>query len=359
MRIAFSGFFADTSGYGEAARRYFAALKTQDVELFAGIILSDGGTVLRPDPVMGHFLSSEGSGPADVHLIQAFASSFDQIRPKFMSAPRVGSFFWETDRLHQSTLEGCRKVDRLIAPSVHNAGVLARAGFKAAVVPLPTVIPTYADELPAKGLESIPDDRFVFYSVFTWQERKNPIGLLAAYFTAFTKDDNVELVLKVHGQDPKVATKTAESIVQNLIKIMALRDAPHVSILGGTWNDQHLWGLHGRGDVYVSLTRAEAFGIPLMDAAAVGNRIIVPGYGGHVDFLPKENTRWVNYRMMPVIQMFQHFDGRMQWADPDTLHAAALMRKEYELGRQPKAVPNMAEFSPLRVGQLLVEALAV
>lgn len=361
MRAAFSAFFCDSSGFGEAARRYLEAFRTIDgLDLSHGLILSDGGWVLEPDPWLAYFLKADPSGPADVHLIQCAAADFGRVRPQFMDAPRIGFTCWETDRLHASSLEGCRTVEHVIVPSTHNAEVLMGAGIKAVVVPFPVVIPpTYSDEIPCPDLEDLSRATFLFTSIMTWQERKNPIGLLAAYCSAFSKDDDVELAIKVSGGDPDTAIRAARQVTETILQTMALRDAPRIRLIKGRWSAAMLWAFHARADCYVSLARGEAFGLPLMDAAAMGNRVIVTGYGGQRDFLPEATTRWVDYRMAPVLQRYPHFDGRQRWADPDVLHAAALMRHEYEIGRQPKVLSDLSAFSPASVGKRLREGLRI
>lgn len=362
MRVCFSAFFCDSTGFGEAARRYLEAFRAVDdeVDLSHGVVLSDGGWVIQPDPWLNAFLKADPSGPADLHLIQCAAADLDKVRPEFMEAPRVGMTCWESDRLHASSLEGCRSVDHVIVPSTHNAEVLAAAGIRATVVPFPVVIPpSYSDELPCPDLEDLDRDTFLFTSIMTWQERKNPVGLLAAYCSAFTKDDNVELAIKVSGGDPEAAIRAAKQVTETVLQTMALRDAPRIRLIKGRWNNSMLWAFHARSDCYVSLARGEAFGIPLMDAAAMGNRVICTGYGGQRDFLPEITTRWVQYRMMPVLQRYVHFDGRQRWADPDVLHAAELMRAEYQRGRQPKVLSDLSAFSPLLVGRRLREALSI
>lgn len=365
MRIAFSGFFLDSSGYGEMARRYLAALlQTEGLEVSIGGVLVDGGWQVPAQGLVKEFLTRplQTAAPPDTHLLCVAGMDMPKVYPEHLprDIPRAGMMCWETDRLHRATIEGLKSVDRIIVPSVHNLMVLSGEGFatKTSVVPIPVEVPTYVDELPLKGMEDIPDDAFVFYSVMTMQERKNPLGLLAAYCNEFSKDDNVVLVLKINGPNPTTALATAEQWLNRTMELMALENPPRVLILSGQWNDQMLWALHYRGDCYISLARGEAYGLPLLDAAAIGNRVIATRYGGHVDFLPIESTTYIDYRMTPVLQRYSHFDCRQRWADPDILHAAFEMRNVYDDGRKAKMVPDMSHLLPFHVGAQLKEVLS-
>lgn len=361
MRAAFSGFFVDSSGYGEMSRRYLAALlQTEGVDVSPAGLLADGGWQIQPTPTLREFLQRRRIAPPDVHFLCVTGKDLPKLYPQAIprDVPRVAAMCWETDRLHALTLEGCRSADRIIVPSIHTAEVFERAGLKATVVHVPVEIPTYIDELPVKGLEDVAEDSFLFYSLLTIQERKNPVGLLMAYSYAFNGADDVVLVLKVNGPDPATAMTTARGTVENVRRIMALPDPPKILLLSGQWTDQLLWALHYRGDCYVSLAKGESYGLPMLDAAAIGNRVISTGYGGQLDFLPAETTSYVRFRMTPVFQHYEHFDGRQLWADPDILHAAELMRAAYEAGRKPKIISDLSEFLPYRVGARLKEVLA-
>jgi hypothetical protein len=65
--------------------------------------------------------------------------------------------------------------------------------------------------------------------------------------------------------------------------------------------------------------------------------VIATGWSAPAEYVPRESL--VEYRRVPVMQNYTYFDARQQWADPDILHAAHLMRKEYTLGRRRIASP--------------------
>jgi hypothetical protein len=92
--------------------------------------------------------------------------------------------------------------------------------------------------------------------------------------------------------------------------------------------------LHAHGDCYVSLTRSEGFGLTIFDAYNYGNRVIVTGYSGQIDYLGLQYEGLVNYTLVDVNNM-ESFNGNynhsdQQWAQPDLQHFRKLIRKCYE-----------------------------
>lgn len=352
---------------GEAARRVLAALSIlDDVEVGPAIlnggkrIISDGGWQVPIAPALKAFINYDLSGPADVHMIHCAAMDFDKFRPPFMTAKRVGMTVCEASDLHRIQIEGCKSVDQVLVPSKHNQEVFERAGIASTVVPYPLVMPPYTDERDIPNRQAITgvfDSTYTFYCVSTLQERKNIMGIVTAFLHTFRVSDDVALLIKVAGVDARQSVKDAALFVGALCTDMQIPDPPMIRLLGGEWTEPMLWGLHARGDCYVSLSRGEAFGMPLLDAAAMGNQVIAVRYGGHADFLPPENTHWVQYRMAPVLQRYPHFNGYQTWAEADVLDAGRRMWMLAQGGRQPKARPELSAFSTLHVADLLHKAL--
>jgi hypothetical protein len=109
----------------------------------------------------------------------------------------------------------------------------------------------------------------------------------------------------------------------------------------------------------VSLARGEAFGIPMLDAACVGNQVISTGWGGQMDFLPPHLTTYIPWRWTPVMQAYTHFSGHQLWAEPDLMACVEAMRDLAAGGRRPKARTDMSEFSPSNIAEIFMQALAL
>lgn len=355
MKIAFTGFFKDESGYGESARRLLGALHEVGAEVAPGMVLSNGAAEISSEEMpleLQGFLEHPGflAEAPDVHLMYVAANEFPILRvPGQRSA---GLTCWETDLLHVAYVAGCADLDCVIVPSRLNAEVFRNAGIEAVAVPFPTAQPG------GDGIEAAPvgDEAFVFYTVLTWQERKNPRGLLTAYLTAFSGFDNVELVVKVNG--PRFLKSRIEQEITELITAINRPNPPKVRLIVDTWPAERIWALHRRGDCFVLLTRGESFTLPALDALTVGNQIIITEWGGHRDYLAeRDGVLFVEARLTPVVQSYPYFTGDQAWADPDILQAADMMRAAFKGGRTSKRTHDLSSLAPAVVGQQLVEAL--
>ena len=187
----------------------------------------------------------------------------------------------------------------------------------------------------------MPDGAFVFYSIFHWHERKNPIGLLAAYFAAFSGVHDVVLVLKTYFDWAQPAGsadaegRSDDHRLQDQVaafkRRMKLAHYPRVVGMTGILGRDDIQGLHRRGDAFVLLQRSEGWGLPHFEAAGMANPVITTAYGGQCDFLSADAAYLVNYTLRPVWDMDWSFfyDGSQLWAEPDLAHAIEQMRRVY------------------------------
>jgi glycosyltransferase involved in cell wall biosynthesis len=116
-------------------------------------------------------------------------------------------------------------------------------------------------------------------------------------------------------------------------------------------------GLFRRIDVYVSLHRAEGFGLTLAEAMLRRKPVIATGYSGNVDFMNDTCARLVKYEIVETDRAYSPYPRGTRWAEPNVEHAASLMRSLFqnpglrqELGNRAKQ-HVLAKLSPAVVGR--------
>jgi glycosyltransferase involved in cell wall biosynthesis len=364
VRINYAGHLIDATGYGEAARRMVQAIARAGGDIRPSPIRSftDGGPAADLSPWMQDFLAQAPHAHPDVEILHAIAADFPGI-PR--SAPKtIGFTCWETSRVPQAMIDGCKSVDHVVVPSTHNQGVFAAAGIPASRIPYPS--DSEIDTAPIPVLASLKCPH-VFYAVASRQARKNLDALIIAFRTA-TRHCDTALIIKVGGS-PMAAGAVTDDIAR-LGKQLNLPDQAPVYAVGAVSDAQLRWLHRVKGTCYLSMSRGEGFGLPMQDALMAGRAVIAPDWGGAADLLyvpptwrtsdpslvPRIGVRIIPSRLTPVVQDYPLFDGGQCWADPDILAAQQAILDE---ARRPggRYIRQGAEWEPLTVGRRVLEEL--
>jgi glycosyltransferase involved in cell wall biosynthesis len=349
--VKYIGQVFNQSGYAEAARNYILALHQLGVPVTVEAIRhNDQQPDLGRD---GKVLASLVDRPIEYDRI-VLHDTPDTWAHRLRAEPPgigiVGCTVWETSGLHPLWTKACNLVDEIWVPSRWNAEVFERSGVRVPIEVMPhcTEAPDAVAVAPLE-LQGVPDGAFVFYSIFHWHERKNPIGLLAAYFAAFSGVHDVVLVLKTYfdwalpagSADPKERSdaQRLQDEVAAFKRRMKLAHYPRVVGVTGILGRGDIQALHRRGDAFVLLQRAEGWGLPHFEAAGMAKPVVTTAYGGQCDFLPADAAYLVDYTLRPVWDMDWSFfyDGSQRWAEPDLAHAIEQMRRVYSDRREAAA----------------------
>jgi len=155
-------------------------------------------------------------------------------------------------------------------------------------------IETYYKEPKISGLLKDVKEDFAFLFTGHWlqgafgEDRKN-VGLLIRTFLETFKNKNKQpaLVLKCNSADYSILDK--EDILNKIktIKSGMKGSFPNVYLLHGEITDDEMNALNNDPKIkcFVSFTKGEGFGRPLLEAAITGKPTIVSNWSGHCDFM--------------------------------------------------------------------------
>ena len=330
MNVCYLGPLKDYSGYGEANRHAVAALDAAGVYVIPQLVSyspesSDFGSLgAKVEPLFNH------AGRYKVKILHTTPNVFKKyIEP---GKYHIAHFFWETDRVPAEFAAGLNLCNEIWTGSEANKAALLSTGVDKPVHIFPQAIET-GREWPEPY--QIPEfDGHLFYSIFEWTDRKNPEGLLQAYWEEFQAGENVGLLIKTYFRGFGTG---ARRMIKHQIEVMKRRSGlehfPPVFLYLDLMDRRQVMRIHQTGACYVSAHRGEGWGVPQVEAALAGKPMISTGYGGcHEYFKHGENAMIVPYEMVPLQGMdhsAQWYTPEQKWAEPNIAALRGAMRYSY------------------------------
>lgn len=333
------------SGYAIAAKRYILALVNSGIPLtWAPMIPNQPGKFWfaptlqkeHEDIELSPFCNLEIEyDTVIVHMVPDYYPMWIEREPE---KKIIGFTVWETDIIPPHWLKILNSVDALTVPCHWNKEVFIKNGV---TVPI-SVLPHISIEPQTKKiteLYNIPEDHFVFYTINTWTTRKSINLILEAYLRAFTSTDPITLVIKSTKMDNSkpekkwkrfFGLKTRPYSRDQVKKIISRFPMPaNILFIDEFLTDIEISELHQRGNCYVSLSRAEGWGLGAFDACAHGNLVAMTGYGGQLDFLNAEDAHLIKYKLVKIKDNSSSSAYRDEavWAEPDLEHTVKTLKE--------------------------------
>jgi glycosyltransferase involved in cell wall biosynthesis len=150
--------------------------------------------------------------------------------------------------------------------------------------------------------------------------RKNPAGAVTAFQKAFPVETDVALVVKL-----QINATTPE--VEKLLAIVA--GDKRINVITQTISRVEVDALFEKAHAYISLHRAEGFGLPLLEARVAGLATIATAWSGNMDFMRADDSVLIPYQLTKMLDEGGVY-GEVTWADPDMDAASAAMRHFYD-----------------------------
>lgn len=263
---------------------------------------------------------------------------------------------FETDRIADHILETIRPADAVWVPSTWGQEILQQHGVES------VVIPEGVDSDLYNPYNFNPQPRpFRFLTVGKFEGRKSIQETIEAFAAEFGNDPGVELYVKTghYANDPG-----------RLEELKQYCDSFNLTNLTVYWgNYEPMVDLYRSSDVFVLPTKGEAWGLPIIEAAACGLPIITVLHSGHTEYLQHilSSVISVGFEMVPVNcpDFIQAYPGDCgQWAQPDVEFLSGCMQTAYNNYQSYKtsAITNSAlirtAFSWQRSVDLALESVA-
>ncbi|WP_380787648.1 glycosyltransferase [Sphingomonas sp. R86521] len=242
------------------------------------------------------------------------------LAPRTPRTYRIGYWYWELDTIPAHWQKQADDVDE-IWTATKFVGDALRERFSVPVrVIMPGLEHPHFEPLPRSHF-GLPDGTFLFLFTFhmaSIMERKNPLGLIAAFIAAFGDDETVGLVLK---------TSFGHLYPDQLAELRDASAGYNVIIIDDVYTQGEVLALMDACDSYISLHRSEGYGLTMAEAMLLGKPVIATGYSGNLDFMSDETSLLVRYDLVTLDRDYAPYRAGMRWAHASIPHAAECMRK--------------------------------
>ena len=233
----------------------------------------------------------------------------------------VGIFQWELETAPPEWAPMFDYVDEVWTPSAFTARTMKKMTDKP-VIPVLYGMEAPYDEKLTRADFGLEDDDFLVLMMFdsnSYASRKNPGGAIDAFREAYGENpEHVKLVIKINNPKEEDVAFVEEHIggKAGYTLITERMDKPRLN------------SLIRLCDVFLSLHRAEGFGLVMAEAMMLGTPCVATNWSANTEFMTDESACMVGYELVPVNGAYLLSDREaMQWAEPDTHEAAGYLKR--------------------------------
>ena len=317
------GYLKAELGVGEAGRLVCVALDAAGVPVSA---INHNETVSRQNynfqtDDIGQFNTLFMAINADqLHAAREYLGE-DFLKNRYV----IGQWFWELEALPDRYQRTFELLDEIWAPTMFiKEAIEKKAPSVVNVVhmPLPLVTPQVDHSINREEFGIGPGYAFLFtFDFLSVLKRKNALGVIDAYCSAFSPNDGAILVLK---------TINGEKRLPELEEVRwKTKDRKDIVIVDGYFDARVSSALMNVCDCYVSLHRSEGLGLTMAEAMLLGKPVVATAYSGNMDFMTEETGLLVPWEYVGVGQGAEGYPPEALWAEPDLATASSMMRKVF------------------------------
>lgn len=232
----------------------------------------------------------------------------------------IGFWLWELEEFPENWKKSLALVDEVWTPSEFTSRCIRKVTDKP-VFTIPYCVTAPAREEYDRPYFHLPTDKFLFlvmYDTNSTMARKNPLGAVESFKKAFSpKDDSVGLVLKMNNprREDIEALKSSLGEYRNIYYINKTMEKTEVN------------SLIRCADVFVSLHRAEGFGLVMAEAMLNRTPCIATNWSSNTEFMNEEVACMVDYTITTLKKTQEPYKKGARWADANTDTAAAYMKR--------------------------------
>ncbi len=364
-KVLYIGPYKQNDGWGIAAREYIRAIATTcDVKPF--FVRTNVNLQAEFDEFKDLENQSFDSYDAVIQNLLPVSYCYDRRFGK-----NIGLMHYEADLTKLDINKyriSCGLMDQIWGPN--------RCGFAdTKIIPIPTDVTKYEKDYPIP--EYIPRNTFNIYFIGECISRKNIESLIIAFHTAFSRKDDVNLIIKTN-KNVGISNKDLFSLLRDEINQIKMNLGMYANLrlyrqeilVAGAVPEEELYGIHQGCHMLIVPSSGESQCMPYLDAVGFGNLIgTVKGTGPSNIFRHFPNRVPIESDYEPIYCLEKPvktlYTGNEMWYKPSVASIAEAMNTGYMLYKavdgkkdRPKNEEVKNTFSYTAVGEKINEYLS-
>jgi glycosyltransferase involved in cell wall biosynthesis len=347
------------SGYGHRSRDFVKALiNVKDSEWDIKILPqiwgnTPWGSLAEDDPIKSRFINQLEKQP-DVWIQITVPNEFQRVG-KYNIGVTAGI---ESTAPPPDFINGCNNMDLTLISSKFSKDVFTQIAFdekdkQGNIIkqiklnkPIEVLLEgldndVYFKDPKKSGLLNDIEESFCFLFTGHWlpgnfgEDRKDVANLIKTFLETFkNKPQKPALLLKINKVDYSLLDK--EIILKDIrrVKDKVKGNLPNIYLLHGEFTNEELNLINNDPKVkaFVSFTKGEGFGRPLLEQAITGKPVIVSNWSGHTDFIRPEYNVLIGGQLKNIHESAANkfLIKEAQWFNIDKEVASKAMKDVYK-----------------------------
>ena len=320
------GYYRAILGIGESVRCAARAAEAVGLPL-ACVELKLPCKNRQTDATFALRLQTDNPHPVNVfHLDAPVSCDIDHHHGSAFRAGKynIGYWAWELPEFPDAWTRYADFFDEIWTPSHFAADAIAEK-VSVPVLVMPHAI---AFERPVGDFRDkfgLPRDRYLFlflYDLNSYSERKNPAAVIEAFRRSGLAGAGAALVIKLH------------NVTGNETDFEKLRATaatlPGTVLITQTLTRGEIYELESACDCFVSLHRAEGYGLAVAECMYLGKPVISTDWSATAEFVDETCGCPVRCELIPLDRNHGPYAKGQIWAEPDVEHAGWWMRRLWE-----------------------------
>lgn len=355
-RILYVSPLLSRSGYGDHAREIASVLhnKFSSHELkFAitpwGNNPQTGLSKEISDKYKSYFVNEKDQYTGcDIYIQLGLPTEFKKVGSEVNIGITAGV---EVDYVPSDMLNGLNQMDHVIVPSNFTKETFENSyreneidkSTEISVIAESALPKFYTDTDPCDSITELNDikEDFCFLSVGQWVTsesddggRKNIESLIESFINAFNNTDKKPaLVLKTSGSNFSISDyfETSNKI-KNIIAEFSSECRPSIYLLHGDLSESEIHSIytHPKIKAFITHTKGEGFGRPILEATLCGLPILATKWSGHLDIIDKKNSILLPGKLVNITKETSLFSTKAKWMEVDKNVSSQKIRDVYQ-----------------------------